>query len=67
VAIANGEKPEQRIIHVGLQTRTQAEVIDGLKEGERIFVNRPAGTGERNGTQQGNNRNAQRFNRGPRL
>jgi len=68
VAVANGEKPEQRVIHVGLQTRTQAEVIDGLKEGERIFVNRPAGAGgASNGAQQGSNRNAQRFNRGPRL
>ncbi|MGH7798122.1 MAG: efflux RND transporter periplasmic adaptor subunit [Candidatus Binatia bacterium] len=69
VAVATETGREQRVIHVGLQTRTQAEVIDGLKEGERIFVNRPAGTGERGGApQQGNNRNnAQRFNRGPRL
>ena len=34
---------EQRVIHVGLQTRTQAEVVDGLKEGEKLAVTRPAG------------------------
>jgi macrolide-specific efflux system membrane fusion protein len=71
VAVANGTGSEQRLIHVGLQTRTQAEVTDGLKEGESIFVNRPAGTANRNAggqQQQGNNRaNAQRFNRGPQL
>jgi macrolide-specific efflux system membrane fusion protein len=70
VPVANGTAREQRLIHVGLQTRTQAEVTDGLKEGERIFVNRPAGTANREGgsqQQQGNRANAQRFNRGPQL
>ena len=69
VAVATETGREQRVIHVGLQTRAQAEVIDGLKEGEHIFVNRPAGSGERAGAQQqGNNRqNARRFNRGPQL
>jgi len=68
VAVVTETGREQRVIHVGLQTRTQAEVIDGLKEGERIFVNRPAGAGgASNGAQQGANPNAQRFNRGPRL
>jgi macrolide-specific efflux system membrane fusion protein len=65
---ANGR--EQRVIHVGLQTRTQAEVTAGLTEGERIFVNRPAGAANRNAVaqQQGGNRaGAQRFNRGPQL
>ena len=67
VATENGR--DQRLIHVGLQTRTQAEVTDGLKEGERIFLNRPAGAPARNaaGQQQGNNRGGQRFNRGPQL
>jgi macrolide-specific efflux system membrane fusion protein len=69
VAAENGR--EQRLIHVGLQTRTQAEVTDGLKEGERIFVNRPAGAASRNAgaqPQQANGRpNAQRLNRGPQL
>ncbi len=70
VAVATEKGREQRIIHVGLQTRTQAQVIDGLKEGERIVVNRPAGNPNANtATQQGNtNRtNAPRFNRGPQL
>ncbi len=60
---------EQRIIHVGLQTRTQAEVTDGLHEGEQILVNRPAGSANPNNQQQaGNSRpNAPRFNRGPQL
>jgi macrolide-specific efflux system membrane fusion protein len=61
---------EQRIIHVGLQTRTQAQVIDGVKEGEQIVVNRPTGNPTSTNTaQQGNtNRaNAPRFNRGPQL
>jgi len=72
ISVANSEKAEQRTIHVGLQTRTQAEVTDGLQEGERIYLNRPAGTANRTagGQQQGNNNNranTQRFNPGPRL
>lgn len=60
---------EQRIIHVGLQTRTQAEVIDGLKEGDRVFVSRPTGNANSSSAaQQGTNRaNAPRINRGPQL
>jgi len=56
---------EQRVIHVGLQTRTQAEVKGGLKGGERVLVNRPAGSA----TVQANTTrtNAPRFNRGPQL
>jgi macrolide-specific efflux system membrane fusion protein len=72
VTVAAGEKGrEQRLIHVGLQTRTQAEVIDGLQEGERIFLNRPAGAATRTAAapQPGNNNrpNTQRMNRGPQL
>jgi macrolide-specific efflux system membrane fusion protein len=71
IAVAGKEGSEQRLIHVGLQTRTQAEVTNGLKEGEQILVNRPSGAGNRNGAgqqPQANNRpNAQRFNRGPQL
>jgi macrolide-specific efflux system membrane fusion protein len=62
---------EQRVIHVGLQTRTQAEVVDGLKEGEKIAVNRPAGAANRTAGQANNQQrgagNAPRFNRGPQL
>jgi hypothetical protein len=70
IAVATDTGSEQRVIHVGLQTRTQAEVTDGLREGERILVNRPTGNPTANASaQQGNaNRtNAQRFNRGPQL
>ncbi len=70
VSVANGTGREQRLIHVGLQTRAHAEVTAGLNDGERIFVNRPAAAANRNGNaqQQANNRgNAQRFNRGPQL
>jgi membrane fusion protein, macrolide-specific efflux system len=62
---------EQRVIHVGLQTRTQAEVVDGLKEGEKIAVNRPAGAANRTASQANNPQrgagNAPRLNRGPQL
>ena len=71
VFVANGGKgSEQRLIRVGLQTRTQAEVVDGLQEGERIVLNRPAAGPARTGNNQqpGNNRpNSQRFSRGPQL
>jgi macrolide-specific efflux system membrane fusion protein len=70
VAVATATGREQRVIHVGLQTRTQAQVTDGLKEGESIFVNRPKGNATASATaQQGNNNrnNAQRVNRGPQL
>jgi macrolide-specific efflux system membrane fusion protein len=32
---------EERVIHAGLQTRTQAQVTAGLEAGERILVKRP--------------------------
>ena len=71
VAVATENGREQRIIHVGLQTRTQAQVIDGLKEGDRVFVSRPAGNANaNNAAQQGSNNrttNTPRFNRGPQL
>jgi macrolide-specific efflux system membrane fusion protein len=64
VSVASGAGSEQRLIRVGLQTRTQAEVTDGLEAGERIFVNRPASGAQQ---QNSNRANTQRFNRGPRL
>jgi membrane fusion protein, macrolide-specific efflux system len=72
VAVLTDTGREQRVIHVGLQTRTQAEVIDGLKEGEKIAVNRPAGSANQaaqsNSQQRGNGAaNAPRPNRGPQL
>src|ERR1044071_2272255 len=68
VTVTKGDSREQRIIHVGLQTRTQAEVTDGLQAGEQILVNRPAGNANPNNQQAGNSRpNAPRWNRGPQL
>jgi macrolide-specific efflux system membrane fusion protein len=70
VSVATATGREQRLIHVGLQTRTQAEVTAGLTDGERIFLDRPAASPVRSagGAQSGNpNRGAQRFNRGPQL
>jgi macrolide-specific efflux system membrane fusion protein len=65
VAVMTETGRELRVIHIGLQTRTQAEVKGGLKAGERVLVNRPAGsaTAQANTTRT----NAPRFNRGPQL
>jgi macrolide-specific efflux system membrane fusion protein len=66
VAVVTEKAPEARIIHVGLQTRTQAEVKAGLQPGERVLVNRPqAAESAQNNGQRGNN--APRFNRGPQI
>jgi macrolide-specific efflux system membrane fusion protein len=63
VSLLTSTGRQSRTIHVGLQTRTQAEVTDGLSEGDRIAAGRSAG-----GNQSSNRRgNAARFNRGPRL
>jgi macrolide-specific efflux system membrane fusion protein len=70
ILVATDTGREPRVIRVGLQTRTQAEVTDGLTEGERILINRPAANANRNANApQGNNNraNAPRFNRGPQL
>jgi macrolide-specific efflux system membrane fusion protein len=65
VSVMTESGREQRVVHVGLQTRTQAEVKQGLKAGDRILVNRPTGSA----TAQANTprANAPRFNRGPQL
>ena len=68
VTVVTEKGREQRIIHVGLQTRTQAEVIAGLEPGERILVSRPQGQGsatDQNRARTGSN--APRLNRGPQL
>jgi membrane fusion protein, macrolide-specific efflux system len=72
VTVLTDKGSEQRVIHVGLQTRTQAEVTDGLQAGEKLAVNRPAGAGRPNNqanNQKGGNAaaNAPRANRGPQL
>ena len=71
IAVITDKGQEQRIVHIGLQSRTQAEVVDGLKEGERIGVNRPAGAANRTAGQANNPQrgagNQPRLNRGPQL
>jgi macrolide-specific efflux system membrane fusion protein len=72
VTVLTDKGSEQRVIHVGLQTRTQAEVIDGLQAGEKLAGNRPAGARRPNNqanNQKGGNAaaTAPRANRGPQL
>lgn len=71
VAVMTEKGREQRVIHIGLQTRTQAEVVDGLAEGEKVAVNRPAASANRAVNQPNNQQrgagNQPRFNRGPQL
>jgi membrane fusion protein, macrolide-specific efflux system len=67
VAVVTEAGREQRVIHVGLQTRTQAEVIDGLQEGERVAATRPAASTTQANNQQRGGNNAPRLNRGPQL
>ncbi|HYJ16880.1 MAG TPA: efflux RND transporter periplasmic adaptor subunit [Candidatus Limnocylindria bacterium] len=70
IAVITEKGTEQRVVHVGLQSRTQAEVVDGLNEGERIAVNRPAGAANRTASQANNPQRGagnQRLNRGPQL
>ena len=38
------QRPEQRVIHVGLQSTHPGGGVDGLREGEKIAVNRSAGS-----------------------
>jgi macrolide-specific efflux system membrane fusion protein len=67
VAVPTENGRETRIIHVGLQTRTQAEVKAGLEPGDRVLLSRgQSTTGDaQNNAQRGNN--APRFNRGPQI
>lgn len=66
VVTANGNQP--RIIHVGLQTRAQAEVTAGLEPGDRVLVSRPQGQVAAAPQNRGpGGGSPQRFNRGPQL
>jgi macrolide-specific efflux system membrane fusion protein len=65
VAVATEAGREQRVIRIGLQTRTQAEVKAGLKAGDRVLVSRPQGSVAPANSQP--RANANRFNRGPQL
>lgn len=67
VAAARGESSgEERVIHVGLVTRAQAQVTDGLNAGERILLPRQEGTAPA-AQQQPNQRRNPAFVPGPRL
>jgi membrane fusion protein, macrolide-specific efflux system len=65
VSVATESGREQRVVRIGLQTRAQAEVKDGLKAGDRILVNRPQSSAASASNQP--RPNANRFNRGPQL
>jgi macrolide-specific efflux system membrane fusion protein len=65
VWVARESGGEERIVRVGLQTRTEAQVTDGLNSGERIMVTRSRSPGvPQSNTARGN---PGRFNRGPQL
>jgi macrolide-specific efflux system membrane fusion protein len=64
VSVATESGRERRVIYVGLQTRTQAQVLEGLEPGDRILLSRPAGAAA---TQANAGRGGGRFNRGPQL
>jgi macrolide-specific efflux system membrane fusion protein len=65
VANSEGGRGEPRVIHVGLVTRAQAQVTDGLKPGERILLPRQEGTAPAAPQQQNQRRPG--FTRGPQL
>jgi membrane fusion protein, macrolide-specific efflux system len=65
VSVVTAAGREARTIHVGLVTRTQAEVTEGLNQGDQIAITRPGGGTANN--QAGGQRNTPRFNRGPQL
>jgi macrolide-specific efflux system membrane fusion protein len=70
VTVMTDKGREQRVIHVGLLTRTQAEVIDGLQDGEKLASDRPVGGPNQtaNNQQRANGTaSAQRPIRGPQL
>lgn len=66
VSVVTPTGREPRIIHVGLVTRTQAEVTAGLNQGDQIATSR-AGGGAGNNQAGGQRGNGPRFNRGPQL
>lgn len=65
VRVLTASGPEERVIHAGLQTRTQAQVTAGLEIGERILLKRPPATDTQRASMPGGGRG--RFGGGPRL
>lgn len=62
VKVMGEDGPEERAIMVGLMNRTDAEVLSGLKEGERVILPLPPVAG-----QQGQGRQGGGMRGGPRL
>jgi membrane fusion protein, macrolide-specific efflux system len=65
VRVQSENSREERLIHVGMTTRAQAQVIDGLNPGERILLRRQEGAATAS-AQTGQRRNPG-FTPGPRL
>jgi membrane fusion protein, macrolide-specific efflux system len=65
VRVLTASGPEERVIHAGLQTRTQAQVTAGLESGERILLKRPPVTNTQRASGSGGGMG--RFGGGPRL
>lgn len=61
VQVLHGRKPETRTIHIGMMNRSDAEVVDGLKPGNKVVLPKAIPT-TKPGTPQGQNRQ-----RGPRI
>lgn len=58
---------EERVIHVGMTTRAQAQVVDGLNPGERVLLRRQESSASTQPTQQQPNQRRPGFTRGPQL
>jgi len=67
VTVQNGNAREERVIHVGMTTRAQAQVVDGLNPGERIMLRRQEGAAPAQPAQQPNQRRNPGYTRGPQL
>ncbi len=65
VRVLTTSGPEERVIHAGLQTRTQAQVTAGLESGERILLKCPPTTTTQRASTPGGGMG--RFGGGPRL
>lgn len=65
VRVLTTSGPEERVIHAGLQTRTQAQVTAGLESGESILLKRPPTTNTQRASTPGGGMG--RFGGGPRL
>jgi len=66
VTVQTGDGREERVIHVGMTTRAQAQVLDGLNPGERILLRRQS-TPPAQPAQQPNQRRNPGYTRGPQL